>query len=85
MYVNYAILMLSQTSSVLQKDKKPRCCQGTVRPRLKMSHEGTAQVRHFQTRVIIFECRMNDRASSVLLIGSMGPDFVKTSQAVAEI
>ena len=50
-----------------------------------MSHEGTAQVRHFQTRVIIFECRMNDRASSVLLIGSMGPDFAKTSQAVAEI
>ena len=31
-----------------------------------MSHEGTARVRHFRPRFIIFECRMNDRDSSVL-------------------
>ena len=31
-----------------------------------MSHDGTARVRHFQPRVIISECRINDCASSVL-------------------
>ena len=36
-------------------------------PRLKTSHEGTARLRHFQPRVIMFECRTNDRVSSVLL------------------
>ena len=38
-------------------------------PSLKMSHEGAARVRHFQPRVIIFQCRMNDRASYVLSYG----------------
>jgi len=37
-----------------------------MNPRLKMSHSGCARVRHCQTRVIIFQCRTNDRASSVL-------------------
>jgi len=31
-----------------------------------MLHEGTARVGHFQLRVIVFEYRMNDCASSVL-------------------
>ena len=31
-----------------------------------MSHGGAARVRHFQPRVVIFQCRTNDRASSVL-------------------
>ena len=31
-----------------------------------MSYEGTARVRHFQPRVIIFDCWTKDRASSVL-------------------
>jgi len=35
-------------------------------PKLKMSHEGTARVWHFQPRVIVFECHTNDHASSVL-------------------
>jgi len=30
--------------------------------RLKMSHEGAARVRHFQPRVVVFECHTNDRA-----------------------
>ena len=34
--------------------------------RLKMSHSGCALVRHFQPRVVIFQCRMNDRASFLL-------------------
>ena len=29
-------------------------------PEVEMSHEGGARVRHFQPRVIIFECRTND-------------------------
>ena len=29
----------------------------------KMSHKGAARVRHFQPRVIMFQCRTNDRAS----------------------
>jgi len=35
----------------------------TMNPRSKMSHEGTARVRHFQPRVIILQCRTNDHAS----------------------
>jgi len=35
---------------------------------LKMSHEGIARVQHFQPRVVIFECRMNDGASSVFVL-----------------
>ena len=31
-----------------------------------MSHDSAAGVQHFQPRVIIFQCRTNDRASSVL-------------------
>jgi len=34
-----------------------------------MSHDGAARVRHFQPRVIIFQCRTNARASYVLLYG----------------
>ena len=37
-----------------------------MNPRLKMSHEGTARVRNFHLRIIIFQCRTNDRASYVL-------------------
>jgi len=40
-----------------------------MNPRLKMSHEGAAQVRHFQPRFIIFQYRTNDRASYVLSYG----------------
>jgi len=35
----------------------------TMNPKSKMSHEGTARVRHFQPRVIILQCRTNDHAS----------------------
>ena len=38
-----------------------------MNPRLKMSHEGTARVRHFQLRVIIFQCRTNDNASCFVM------------------
>ena len=34
-----------------------------MNPRFKMSHESAARVQHFQLRVIIFQCRTNDRAS----------------------
>ena len=37
-----------------------------MNPRLKLSYEGAARVRHFQPRIIIFQCRTNDRASYVL-------------------
>jgi len=40
-------------------------------PRLKMSHEGTARVRHFQLRVVRFPCPTNDCVSYVLSYGQL--------------
>jgi len=40
-------------------------------PEGEMSHEGAAWVRHFQPRVIIFQCRTNDRASYVSSYGQL--------------
>jgi len=40
-----------------------------MNPRLKMSHSGCTLVRHFQPRIIIFQCHRNDRVSYVLSYG----------------
>ena len=56
-----------------------------MNPMLKMSHKGTAQVCHFQHRVIIFQCRMNDRASYVLSYGQpLAKNCISSSETVAK-
>jgi len=45
-------------------------------PRLKMSHKGTARVWHFQPRVVLFPCPMNDCVSYVLSYGQLGKCWI---------
>jgi len=50
-----------------------------------MSQEGAARVRHFQLRVIIFQCRTNDRASYVLSYGQpLAQNCISSSETVAK-
>ena len=49
---------LSNSASTLERFS----WSATMNPRLKMLHDGAARVRHFQRRVIIFQCHTNDRA-----------------------
>jgi len=45
-------------------------------PRLKMSHEGTARVWHFQLRVILFPCPTNDCVSYVWSYGQLQESWI---------
>jgi len=48
-----------------------------------MSHEGATRVRHFQPRVIIFQCRTNYRASYVLSYGQpLAKNCISSSETV---
>ena len=45
-------------------------------PEVEMSHKGTARVRHFQPRVVLFQCPTNDCVSYVFLYGQLQESWI---------